>query len=208
MDEQYHPRLHDGCNYSSMLGLKLIHVSKGGLCTPMSRHKKNTRVALMPTLASLVVLEVFLMTTSSATSDDKWHHVNFLVSTKCIILEQNQHTGSINLASQHNQRDYIILCMHPTNERWCYSATPPLIGWAYTENDTFIGNTISLAEWQSLLRCDEQKSLLQSYGFLILASLTSWTNQRTGPHLNIKTVLSTYGDFHVKDKTAVRTSYL
>ena len=31
---------------------------------------------------------------------------------------------------------------------------------------------------------------------------------RTGPRLNIKTVLATYGDFHVKDKTAVRTSYL
>ena len=31
---------------------------------------------------------------------------------------------------------------------------------------------------------------------------------RTGPRLNIKTVLSTYGDFHVKDKTAARTSYL
>ena len=29
-----------------------------------------------------------------------------------------------------------------------------------------------------------------------------------GSRLNIKTVLSTYGDFHVKDKTAVRTSYL
>ena len=29
-----------------------------------------------------------------------------------------------------------------------------------------------------------------------------------GPRLNIKTVLSTYGDFHVKDKTAFRTSYL
>ena len=29
-----------------------------------------------------------------------------------------------------------------------------------------------------------------------------------GPRLNIKTVLSTYGDFHVKDKTVVRTSYL
>ena len=28
------------------------------------------------------------------------------------------------------------------------------------------------------------------------------------PRLNIKTVLSTYGYFHVKDKTAVRTSYL
>ena len=32
--------------------------------------------------------------------------------------------------------------------------------------------------------------------------------QVPGPRLNIKTVLSTYGDFHVKDKTAVRTSYL
>ena len=31
---------------------------------------------------------------------------------------------------------------------------------------------------------------------------------RPGRRLNIKTVLSTYGDFHVKDKTAVRTSYL
>ena len=30
----------------------------------------------------------------------------------------------------------------------------------------------------------------------------------SGPRLNIKTVLSTYGDFHVKDKTVVRTSYL
>ena len=33
-------------------------------------------------------------------------------------------------------------------------------------------------------------------------------DQWSGPRLNIKTVLSTYGDFHVKDKTAVRTSYL
>ena len=34
------------------------------------------------------------------------------------------------------------------------------------------------------------------------------SKRSTGPRLNIKTVLSTYGDFHVKDKTAVRTSYL
>ena len=33
-------------------------------------------------------------------------------------------------------------------------------------------------------------------------------NKEPGPHLNIKTVLSKYGDFHVKDKTAIRTSYL
>ena len=37
------------------------------------------------------------------------------------------------------------------------------------------------------------------------AAVPPW---QTGPRLNIKTVLSTYGDFHVKDKTAVRTSYL
>ena len=42
--------------------------------------------------------------------------------------------------------------------------------------------------------------------FWYVASFPS--NQSTGPRLNIKTVLSTYGDFHVKDKTAVRTSYL
>ena len=33
-------------------------------------------------------------------------------------------------------------------------------------------------------------------------------HQTSGPRLNIKTVLFMYGDFHVKDKTAVRTSYL
>ena len=33
-------------------------------------------------------------------------------------------------------------------------------------------------------------------------------HESPGPRLNIKTVLSMYGDFHVKDKTAVRTSYL
>ena len=41
--------------------------------------------------------------------------------------------------------------------------------------------------------------------------ITSWDKTPAsppGPRLNIKTVLSTYGDFHVKDKTAVRTSYL
>ena len=35
-----------------------------------------------------------------------------------------------------------------------------------------------------------------------------YITREPGPRLNIKTVLSTYGDFHVKDKTAVRTSYL
>ena len=34
------------------------------------------------------------------------------------------------------------------------------------------------------------------------------SHKRPGPRLNIKTVLFRYGNFHVKDKTAVRTSYL
>ena len=42
-----------------------------------------------------------------------------------------------------------------------------------------------------------------------LPELVRWIHRSLpGPRLNIKTVLSTYGDFHVKDKTAVRTSYL
>ena len=42
---------------------------------------------------------------------------------------------------------------------------------------------------------------------ILLASiiLIGTTELSPGPCLNIKTVLSTYGDFHVKDKTAVRT---
>ena len=36
----------------------------------------------------------------------------------------------------------------------------------------------------------------------------NWKEEASGPRLNIKTVLSAYGVFHVKDKTAVRTSYL
>ena len=39
-------------------------------------------------------------------------------------------------------------------------------------------------------------------------SISPAPNSVPGPRLNIKTVLSTSGDFHVKDKTAVRTSYL
>ena len=43
---------------------------------------------------------------------------------------------------------------------------------------------------------------------ILFRGIYSMINWRSGPRLNIKTVLSTYGDFHVKDKTAVRTSYL
>ena len=31
----------------------------------------------------------------------------------------------------------IILCMRPANERWCYTVTPSVIGWAHTQNDPY-----------------------------------------------------------------------
>ena len=51
-------------------------------------------------------------------------------------------------------------------------------------------------------------SLLCLITVVIWKCLNQFFNEQSGPRLNIKTVLSTYGDFHVKDKTAVRTSYL
>ena len=36
MDKQYHPTLYNGCNYLSMLGSKLIHVSKMGPRPPFT----------------------------------------------------------------------------------------------------------------------------------------------------------------------------
>ena len=54
------------------------------------------------------------------------------------------------------------------------------------------------------------KSLLQVWHMTSCVDLIplQLSQYAPGPRLNIKTVLSTYGDFHVKDKTAVRTSYL
>ena len=50
---------------------------------------------------------------------------------------------------------------------------------------------------------NEKQSQAASHITVMLTKL-----QTPGPRLNIKTVLSRYGDSYVKDKTAVRTSYL
>ena len=42
----------------------------------------------------------------------------------------------------------------------------------------------------------------------ISSGMKKLQDKQSGPRLNIKTVLSTCGDFDVKDKTAIRTSYL
>ena len=54
----------------------------------------------------------------------------------------------------------------------------------------------------------EEQWVLASCGFIDIFPSECIDVLPSGPRLNIKTVLSTYGDFHVKDKTAVRTSYL
>ena len=60
------------------------------------------------------------------------------------------------------------------------------------------------AEWQGFRFVSTHEYMS---GWVRMAARTDFKTD-SGPRLNIKTVLSTYGDFHVKDKTAVRTSYL
>ena len=48
----------------------------------------------------------------------------------------------------------------------------------------------------------QELAKLKNANYIINVFVTS------GPRLNIKTVFPSYGDSHVKDKTAVRTSYL
>ena len=62
-------------------------------------------------------------------------------------------------------------------------------------------NNTDIQTWQ-------QKIIMDVTIYVDCFDVSLWLQYHSGPRLNIKTVLSTYGDFHVKDKTAVRTSYL
>ena len=46
------------------------------------------------------------------------------------------------------KRAGIIMCMRPANERWRYSVTPSLIGWAHIKNYPW---RVDLYEWRSTL---------------------------------------------------------
>ena len=59
--------------------------------------------------------------------------------------------------------------------------------------------------WYKLFKVHPTKKKIMQ---ILQIQPTSWQlrsrqHKEPGPRLNIKTVLSTYGDFHVKDKTAV-----
>ena len=88
----------------------------------------------------------------------------------------------------------IKLVIHNTGLQWIYGGAlykAKALGKVYCSNKYLQWFLFGL--WQSKV-----------FGSYCLDMLS----YHTGPRLNIKTVLSTYGDFHVKDKTAGRTSYL
>ena len=72
-----------------------------------------------------------------------------------------------------------------------------------------------LCWWKSVshrICTDVLCSVLSSFNVVSLTPCALFTKRTAvllpGPRLNIKTVLFTYDDFHVKDKTAVRPSFL
>ena len=80
--------------------------------------------------------------------------------------------------------------------------------WLLYHTDNWTGMESVKARWSFPRYCmaSYQMTLQHCNSFSSLElSGTVWV---AGPRLNIKTVLSAYGVFHVKDKTAVRTSYL
>ena len=82
-------------------------------------------------------------------------------------------------------------------------------------NDIFV--KLPPCFWQKSEMISDLRPVNERRRYFVTTSLIGWAQAYNhpeglvsvpGPRLNIKTVLSTYGDFHVKDKTAVRTSYL
>ena len=72
-----------------------------------------------------------------------------------------------------------------------------------------MANDMSACDWwicNTIWLCKTGLTLVEAVAHWSMVPIKPFP--KSGPRLNIKTVLSTYGDFHVKDKTAVRTSYL
>ena len=56
MDKLFHPVLYNGCNYLSMLGLKLIHVSKRGHWYAVNALKLTKNLGAVACICKLVRL--------------------------------------------------------------------------------------------------------------------------------------------------------
>ena len=98
-------------------------------------------------------------------------------------------SGNTMLSLPASMREWGVLKKDPPPITWRSTAQLP-------SRDAIMTNKYNKRQlWQ----------VMPSFDFVPKAELES---RDAGPRLNIKTVLSTYGDFHVKDKTAVRMSYL
>ena len=105
-------------------------------------------------------------------------------------------------------RYWLVACSVPSHHlnQCCVSFIGKKLPWNFhrnsyilTQQNTFRNVASKMAAILSRPQC--VNSIWPGYAYC-------WTAATPGPRFNIKTVLSTYGDFHVKDKTAVRPSYL
>ena len=95
---------------------------------------------------------------------------------------------------------YLKVCVETVPHTACFKATYMATDQAEVQNNDLCPHEIDKGS-----DCDSQAGV---DGNEDMYDDDHDVSTKTGPRLNIKTVLSTYGDFHVKDKTAVRTSYL
>ena len=109
-----------------------------------------------------------------------------------------RHHGSMVIASSMRRKDssYGLTFYTYRNGYWGRLMLLKMNRWVFPRNSQL--SWITYIWWSFITK--------NMYHFSSKVDIDSNTN--AGPRLNIKTVLSTYGDFHVKDKTAVRTSYL
>ena len=63
-----------------------------------------------------------------------------------ILLDASHRLGEILLGKSPRRRCHagIILCMHPTTERWSSTVMPSLFGWVHNQNDPWILDTLCL----------------------------------------------------------------
>ena len=128
-------------------------------------------------------------------------------STHC---HPTNNTQQITYLHHYCFRQWLDDCNVPSHAlRWCWF----IINW--TQRNDNVSNTVfrqnqmpfKMSSTISNHVCSGLDGLW-SYHLSCVCHKETYKTMSPGPRLNIKTILSTYGDFHVKDKTAVRTSYL
>ena len=95
MDKQFYPRLYNGCNYLSMLGLKLNHVSKSGyrkqrLRSTSLRQRHWLDIKVNPSLLAIWWSYVFFAQTQGYL--DSLIYITFSGCMEVILNKQFQHT--------------------------------------------------------------------------------------------------------------------